>query len=309
VTAPRREAKNDSRPHLLYLYCRVQRPGVRLPWAAFAGHMRRMFDRARTTVADLSWERFLHDLHPLDAFVAAACLENLTHGWHLLFAARTGRSDRLLVDALRQRAARLFPHDEEQQETAVTDFWGHLLLAPTAESLPILARYDGQRPLVPWLIRVFQNRLISQLRSPSRRAESLAEDDLLADHDVPAAPTAHWHEAFCDAARAWLARLPDQDALVLGLRWRYRLSQREVAEMLSVHEGTVSRQITHLRDNCYADIDRTLQEAGWTGDDLHAIILNEMAGVLLDEPRLAAENLGRMMAARGYALPDKVGAG
>jgi RNA polymerase sigma factor (sigma-70 family) len=292
---------------LLYLYCRVQRPGVALAWATFAAHLRRMFERARTTTPALTWDRFLHDLHPLDAFVAAACLENLTHGWHLLFAARTGRNDRLLVDALRQRAARLFPQDEEQQETAVTDFWGHLLVAPTEESQPILARYDGQRPLVPWLIRVFQNRLISQLRSPSRRAESLAEDDVLTDREVTEPPTPHWHEAFCDAARAWLARLPEHDTLVLGLRWRYRLSQREVAEMLGVHEGTVSRQITHLRDRCLAEIERAMQEAGWTGEDLHAIILNEMAGVLLDEPRLGAGNLGRLLAARGCKVPAAVG--
>ncbi len=37
------------------------------------------------------------------------------------------------------------------------------------DSLPVLARYDGQRPLAPWLIRVFQNWHLSKLRQIERR--------------------------------------------------------------------------------------------------------------------------------------------
>ena len=74
------------------------------------------------------------------------------------------------MDALRARAARLYPRDEERQDTAVADFWGHLCIAETAGSVPVMARFDGQRPLVPWLIRVFQNWHISQLRKHPPRA-------------------------------------------------------------------------------------------------------------------------------------------
>ena len=45
----------------------------------------------------------------------------------MLFNARTGRSDCLLVDALRARAVRLYPRDEEKQDTAVTEFWSNLI--------------------------------------------------------------------------------------------------------------------------------------------------------------------------------------
>ena len=62
---------------------------------------------------------------------------------------------------------RLYPRDEERQETAVTEFWSNLIAPENEESLPILARYDGQRPLAPWLIRVFQNWHLSKLRQHS----------------------------------------------------------------------------------------------------------------------------------------------
>ena len=77
---------------------------------------------------------------------------------------RSSRADCLLVDALRARAVRLYPRNQERQDSAVAEFWGYLLAGEKAGSLPILARYDGERPLVPWLIRVFQNKHISELR-------------------------------------------------------------------------------------------------------------------------------------------------
>ena len=91
--------------------------------------------------------------------------------------------------------------------------------------------------------------------------------------------------------------------LILGLRLRYRLSQREVATLLGVHEGTISRQTTQLRDHCLEAISRRLLDEGWTGDDLSGYVLNEMGGLLLDEPRLSADSLARLLAARGKTLP------
>src|SRR5439155_1041659 len=98
-----------------------------------------------------------------------------------LFAARAGRSDCLLLDALRARAVRLYPRDEERQDSAVTEFWSQLVVPEAPGRLPTLGRYDGQRPLVPWLIRVFQNWHISQLRT---EMHSLLLDDprLSVDH-------------------------------------------------------------------------------------------------------------------------------
>jgi RNA polymerase sigma factor (sigma-70 family) len=205
-----------------------------------------------------------------------------------------------LVDALRARALRLYPRDEERQESAVTEFWSHLLVAESEGALPVLARYDGQRPLVPWLIRVFQNWHVSQLRHRAG-IQALPEDDL--SLPVPTQENGRWHEAFCQAARECLSELTDNEILILGLRVRYRLSQRDVSHVLGLHEGTISRQTNQLRDGLLEAIGRRLLEQGWTGEDLSSFVLNEMGSVLLDDPRLSADRLAALLGQRGQKLP------
>ncbi len=288
---------------VLYHFCRMQLPDVVVPAARLEAHVQRTFDLHRTkTNPAVSWDLYLANLYPLDWYLAVNCLEGQARAWEHLFAARASRADVLLVDALRARAVRLYPRDEERQESAVTEFWSQLLVADRPGALPILARYDGQRPLVPWLIRVFQNWHISQIRHRAGQ-QSWPEDDLALP--LPEGSNGHWHEAFCLAARESLGRLSDQELLILGLRLRYRLSQREVAHLLGVHEGTISRHITQLRDRCLDHISRRLVEQGWTGDGLDEFVHNEMGGLLMDEPRLAADRLAAMLAARGKTLPPE----
>jgi hypothetical protein len=147
------------------------------------------------------------------------------------------------------------------------------------------------------LIRVFQNRHLSELRH-GPGAAALGDDE--PDARIPDLPAsdARWHEEFRSAAHEWLASLSEQDVLLLGLRLRYRLSQREAATVLGIHEGNVSRQTTRLRDQCLEQIGKRLQEQGYTGDDLTAFILTEMDSLLLDEPRLAADRLAALLSAR-----------
>jgi hypothetical protein len=288
---------------LLYHFCRLQLPALTLDTATAQRHLQRTFDVYRTKPGvDSSWLYYLDNLYPTDWFLAAACLEGHERAWDVLVASRAGRSDCLLVDALRARAARLYPRDEEKQDSAVNEFWGHLIIEEHPGSLPVLRRYDAMRPLVPWLIRVFQNWHISQLR---RRAgvQALPEDDL-----AMALPheggDSRWHEAFCQAARECLTDLRDSELLILGLRLRYRLSQREVASVLGKHEGNLSRQTDQLRERCLEAIGQRLLEQGWTGGDLSEYVRTEMPNVLLDDPRLSVDNLARLLAAQGKSLPQ-----
>jgi RNA polymerase sigma factor (sigma-70 family) len=251
------------------------------------------------------WASFLAKVYGLDAFVAAACLENLDAGWESLFAAPAGREDRLLIDALRQQAARCFPQDVGRQEECLQDFWGHLLVPPRDGSPPILERYDGLRPLIPWLIRVFRNGLISQLRGPHSRDESLPEDDWLPGSDEDGSSHSRWEETFIDAARAWLKQLSDQELLLLGLLFRFRLSQREVAALREIHEGTISRRVRKLREGALTFIATRMQAAGWTGDDLQTYVLRELGHVLLDEPRLSLPALAQLCDRLGVAPPAR----
>jgi RNA polymerase sigma factor (sigma-70 family) len=283
---------------LLYHFCRLRLPGVALPRAAFERHLVRGHALAQRK-RPLSWDLFVESLHALDWFLACACLEGQKEAWEALFSARANRTDALLVDALRARAVRLFPRDPERQDEAVSEFWGYLLAGQREGSAAILARYDGQRPLVPWLIRVFQNKHLSDMRS-QKGLVPLPDDGLGdADLELPDQHDARWHEQFRDTARQWFAGLTDREVLLLGLRLRYRLSQREVAQVLRINEGNVSRQIDRLRDRCLESIGQQMRELGWVGDDLTGFVMKEMDSVLLDEPRLSADRLAALLAVRG----------
>jgi RNA polymerase sigma factor (sigma-70 family) len=284
---------------ILFHFCRLQWPGIRFPRDKFDRHLDRTLALFRTKEPNITEQAYLEQLYSLDWYIACGCLENDRAAWDALFAARTGRADCLLVDALRSRAARLYPRDDEKQESAVAEFWGQLLVSE--HGLPVLARFDGQRPLVPWLIRVFQNAHISRLRVHGAR--QLPDDDLAVPLPEQAPADRRWHEAFVAAARQTVAALTDSEILLLGLRWRYRLSQRDVAHLLKVHEGTISRQTDKLRDRCLEEIRGELLGQGWTGDELNSMILTEMGSILVDEPRLSADRLSRLLASRGVEMP------
>jgi RNA polymerase sigma factor (sigma-70 family) len=277
----------------------MQLPAVGLGYSGFQRHLERTFAIFRDkTTPDLTWENYLANLYALDWYLCCGCIDGDNRSWEILFATRTGRSDCLLVDALRARAVRLYPRDEERQENAVSEFWSHLLVSETPGSVPVLARYDGERPLAPWLIRVFQNWHVSHLRSHAG-TQALPEDDLAMPLPERSDGEARWHDAFRLAARDWLAGLGDPELLLLGLRWRYRLSQREVSQMLGVHEGTISRQTDKLRDRALETIGEKLVEEGWSGDDLQGFVLTEMGSLLVDEPRLSADQLTALLKKRG----------
>jgi RNA polymerase sigma factor (sigma-70 family) len=246
----------------------------------------------------------LEGLYAVDWAVCIGCLEGQNGAWEILFNARTGRSDCLLVDALRARAVRLYPRDDERQETAVTEFWSGLIVPESENSLPVLARYDGHRPLGPWLIRVFQNLHLSKLRHSSG-VSALPDEDVAYPMNPTAVgdSTARWHEVFVDAAREWLNAIDDEERLLLGLRWRYRMSQREAAKMFGLNEGTLTRRTDKLRDKAMEKIGGRLLSEGWAGDDLEGFVLTELGALLTDDPRLSADHLGRILATKGKTLP------
>jgi RNA polymerase sigma factor (sigma-70 family) len=305
ISPPALTPTDRGRVTLLCHFVRLQLPAIRIPEPKFVSHLERSFKIfLPKNPTPVSWVAFLEGLYAVDWAVCIGCLDGQNAAWEVLFNARTGRSDCLLVDALRARAVRLYPRDEERQDTAVTEFWSSLIVPESEKALPVLARYDGHRPLGPWLIRVFQNLHLSKLRQSSLTSA-------LPDEDVayPMNPTlvgdsaGRWHEIFNDAAREWLGTIDDEERLLLGLRWRYRMSQREAAKLFDLNEGTLTRRTDKLRDKAMEQIGGRLLTEGWTGDDLEGFILTELGALLTDDPRLSADHLGRILAAKGKTLP------
>jgi len=304
--APALSASERGRAWLVFHFTRLQLPGVQFPETRFLAHLERSYRIfLPKNSAPVSWPAFLEGLYAVDWAVCIGCLEGQNAAWEALFNARTGRSDCLLVDALRARAVRLYPRNTERQETAVAEFWSNLIAPESEGALPVLARYDGHRPLAPWLIRIFQNWHLSKLRS-AVGVTTLPDEDVA----VPMEPVAvgdsagRWHEFFVQAARDWLGSIDDDERLLLGLRWRYRLSQREAARLFGLNEGTMTRRTDKLRDKALNQIGQHLLAQGWTGDDLEGFVLTELGAILTDDPRLSADCLSRLLAAKGKRLGD-----
>lgn len=303
VVPPPLSWADEIRIGITFHYCRIQFPSLVVAETVFSEHLyRSIVTYISKAEQSVTWSSFLDGLYALDWTVCCGCVEGLDRAWEVLFNTRTGRSDCLLVDALRARACRLYPRDEEKQESAVAEFWSHLIVPDVVGSKPVLMRYDGQRPIAPWLIRVFQNWHLSKLRKHSG-VTALPDDDIAMPLPTAAKSDTRWHEAFCLAARDWLGDMNDGERLILGLRWRYKMSQREVAQLLGVHEGTISRQTDKLRDHALDQIGQRLVSDGWTGNDLEGFILTEMGGLLVDDPRLSADQLGRLLQTKGKHLP------
>jgi RNA polymerase sigma factor (sigma-70 family) len=303
MTEPALPPTPGPRAELLYYFCRLQLPAINLPAESCHRHLLRTYQLfSKKQDGPVAWDHYLDNLYPLDWFVASACLEGNARAWDQLFASRAGRSDCLLVDALRARAARLYPRDEERQESAVQEFWSQLYASESEGSLPVLARYDGQRPLVPWLIRVFQNWHVSQLRRHSH-VQQLMDDD----HQVLPVPEAEtdtrWRELFAEGVNEWLGERDEGEVLLLGLRLRFHLSQREVAQLLKVHEGTISRRADQLSQRCLEYLGERLAEAGWAGENLFDYVRTEMASLLLDHPSLSVNSLAQILGRKGKPLP------
>src|SRR5207247_202849 len=110
--------------------CRLHLPAIVLPLGVFERHLQRTFELfRRKNDTNTTWDAYLDNLYAVDWYLAVACLEGNSAAWEQLFAARAYRTDCLLIDALRGRAARLYPGNEEHQESAVTEFWSQLLVS------------------------------------------------------------------------------------------------------------------------------------------------------------------------------------
>lgn len=299
------ESSHDSKEATLArkvcAFARIHYPRLSLPLDHALLHLKRCADlyNRKAQSKGLPEHGLLDGLVVLDWYLAIACLEKKSEAWEELFRSRAGRADFLLIDALRQRSHALFTGDTTRQEEAVAEFWGFLLTGDGADSEPVLAKYDGRRPLVPWLIRVFHNLHLSRLRK-SKHDKSLPEDE--ADNSYWHAPELsdeRWHQEFRLAAQDWIEDLTAQERLLLGLRIRYRLSQRETASFLGIHESNVSRLTDRTRDKFHASMEPKLRQAGWNGDDLAGFIQTEMESLILDSPQLSSDQLAGLLAKKG----------
>ncbi len=127
-----------------------------------------------------------------------------------------------------------------------------------------LARFDAERPLRPWLLRITKNLAHNQRRSLRRYVAALARwrqaapVDEAVGVDTNSDPTAQW-AARERAESTWRAvqQLSPRDQEVIYLRYFLELSVAETGQALGVAEGTVKsrthRALGRLRNVIEAD--------------------------------------------------------
>lgn len=105
-----------------------------------------------------------------------------------------------------------------------------------------MQRFDPERPMMPWLLRIARNAAYNRRRSARRYWSALQKaarlDPSLA---VPSSSPAETGDQRADRNRLWKAvqRLSRIDQEVIYLRYYLELTEAEAAEALEVAQGTV----------------------------------------------------------------------
>ena len=275
----------------LYHFARLRLPRIRLAWDTFVSRLENAYQRSVRTAnhhktIPPTRRDYAERIYGLDSYLCFGCMNQDKVAWELLFSTYT-QADTLLYEALRKHACRFFPRDRLLQEEKVHTFWGNLIICEKEGQTPILERYDGARPLVPWLITVFDH----WVHSDKRKDQDWFDlDENTGGASIPPSEDAGndiWHELFADAARAWLSTVHGRGLLVIGLMWVFQFRQREVGKLLKVHEGTITRIRQELDDQASEFIQAAMERQGWTGDDLTPYLHHEMGPILDADPRLS----------------------
>ena len=125
------------------------------------------------------------------------------------------------------RTALLIAHDRAAAEDIAQEAF--------VSALRALPRFDGRRPLRPWLHRIVVNRAIDWARA--RRARQEVDVDAVPE---PVAPPADLGLGELGAA---LARLSPEHRAVVVMRYLLELTPGEIAAVLDVPRGTVNSRL------------------------------------------------------------------
>ena len=118
-----------------------------------------------------------------------------------------------------------------------------------------LGRFREGAPFRPWLLQIVANEARNRVRSAGRRA-GLALRAATEESSGDAAPSPEAVLLSAEQREGLLAavnELPEEQRLVVSLRYFLGLSEREVAEALDVPQGTVksrnARALERLRES------------------------------------------------------------
>jgi RNA polymerase sigma-70 factor (ECF subfamily) len=159
-----------------------------------------------------------------------------------------GRALALLQDTVYSFSMKVCGHRQDAEDTTQD-----VLL----KSIPRLAKFDNPQALTVWLYKVARNRCVSRLRraesSPARNLpldelmpSSLELQELLRSR-APGPEEALLSDESAGQLKQAILAVPPNDRMVLVLHDLEELSTKEVAEIMSLREGTVRVRLHRAR--------------------------------------------------------------
>jgi RNA polymerase sigma-70 factor (ECF subfamily) len=117
-----------------------------------------------------------------------------------------------------------------------------------------LDRFEEDRPLAPWLLRIATNQALNVLAARGRRPVEELNESMPADGPGPdrLAEQRGLHERI----RRAMAELPDEQRAILALRAGEGLSYREIADTLDIPVGTVMSRLARARETMRKKVPR-----------------------------------------------------
>lgn len=110
--------------------------------------------------------------------------------------------------------------------------------------------YDPTRPLAPWIARISYNVCLRRIEQRSRRSDlpndEPADDLLVAASNATPEQAASRSESAALLEQA-LGRLPEQDRMLLVLRYRDDISESELSEVADMPVGTIKTRLHRAR--------------------------------------------------------------
>jgi RNA polymerase sigma-70 factor len=188
-------------------------------------------------------------LHKNDLYLACACADGKEAGWQRFCALyRKYLSD--LGRALTGSSCDL----EEVGQTIWID-----LFLPDRSGSSRIASYDGRSSLATWLRVVVTNRIINDRQRKDYRAGNL---NIIPE---PADPSAlrcvedrlgrdRYQNMILDTFRRAFSNLSKRERLILLMRYDQGVQLGTIAQLLRVHQSTITRQIDRAVDRLRRDV-------------------------------------------------------
>ena len=202
-------------------------------------------------------KHFLESLKLEELVLARACAAGNEHAWEQFMARYR---EPLFTSAYK------IAGDESRGRELADSLYAELygVSAEGSQRKSKLLYYHGRGSPEGWLRTVLAQEYVDRFRK-TRRETSLDEQVEAGRQFAASNTNGAAHDSRVDTATSQaLAELPPEDRLVMAAYFIDGRSLAEIAELLNVHESTISRRVQKILKALRGTIEKRLSQAGWS---------------------------------------------